>query len=521
MTSSISDISSNISDVRPSTSGGHETDTINPKIPGSQCTDDAEFVEQVMRKDIECVSEIMKRTEESDAANAMKASDASSIENLSGNTEERNNQLEKRKRESDSEISDDNVNVRKKSKGVSLKYKGRRNAPKLVSDKIKDSSLDKPDSDISDIETETDTDLVIMLKALTILEKKIDKRFDEIKENNSDSIQQIKGEIDSVRSECNNKIEGLSKKIENKVTDSVQKRLDEKMKGAQADLKKSLSRTVLKEVGDDINKAHDRMNRLDSSIKTLQDLVSDVMSQNDPLSRVEEREQNIIIRNLPETENENTLNKVHSLIKDGLSLRDASCTRAVRKQSRRKSQYGVIIATCRDKDTKADIMKAKSNLKHHRIYDKVFIEHDRSRSERNQISSLRTLVQAVGKDKVRMRGNRVVYYNAEPPERDDTSMDIDQGENRADRIRGNSHRERRNNNRDDGTPYRPRRPPTERREYRDRGQERERDYRYNRYEPRDQDRRNSRDKRMEDHHGYRDSRRDAGRLRREQSGGRR
>ena len=79
-------------------------------------------------------------------------------------------------------------------------------------------------------------------------------------------------------------------------------------------------------------------------------------------------------------------------------------------------------------------MKAKSNLKRHRMYEHVFIEHDRSRSERYQISSLRTLVQAVGKDKVRMRGNRVNYYNTESSERNDFAMDTDQRENGSHRI---------------------------------------------------------------------------------------
>lgn len=205
------------------------------------------------------------------------------------------------------------------------------------------------------------------------------------------------------------------------------------------------------------------MNKLDSSIMNLQDLVSDVISQNDSFSKIVERAQNIVIRNLPETENKNTLNKVNALIKDGLSLRDATCTRAVRKQSRRDSQFGVVIATCPDNETKTDIMKAKSNLKRHRTYDKVFIEHDRSslRSEGNQILSIRTLVQAVGKDKIRMRGSRVVYYNAESTERDETVKDID---HREDRLHRNPHtaRERRNINRDNRMQYRQRRPHMDR-----------------------------------------------------------
>lgn len=215
-------MATNVSDIRPSTSSDHATDTLSLTSSDRQCTDDAEFVEQVMRTNIERVVETVERIETSDTLKAVKDGDLLNTVNLSGNADEKISQLEKRKRESDSGNSDDNVNVRKKSKGVRLKSKGRRNALKVVSDKAKDLLTDKLDSNISDIETETGSDLVIMLKALTILENKMDKRFDEIKEINSDSIRQMKGEIDAVRLEFNNRVEGLSKKVVTKVTDSVQ-----------------------------------------------------------------------------------------------------------------------------------------------------------------------------------------------------------------------------------------------------------------------------------------------------------
>lgn len=512
-------MASNAPIIGPISSREPTTDRQNLTNSDRQCTEDAEFVDQVMRKDINCVTETIEGTEKSDAAKTVKDGDPPNVVNLSG-TDEKISQIEKRKRESDSENSDNEINVRKKSKGAKLKSQGRRNALKVISDKVKGTASGQTESDISDIETETDSDIVIMLKALTILEKKIDRRFDEIKENNSDSIRQIKVEIDAVKSDFNNRMEGLTKKVESKVTDSVQKIITEKLKTAQSDLKKNVSRTVSQELKKDIDNAQYRMNRLDDSIKNLQDLVNDVMSNNDPTSKVreEERAHNIVIRNLPETENENTLNKVNALIKDGLNLRAANCTRAVRKQSRRESQSGVVIATCCDRDAKADIMKAKSNLKRHRVYEHVFIEHDRPRSERNQISSLRTLVQAVGRDKVRMRGSRVIYYNAELTEGNDVAMDTNQRENRSHRVHRNADTEggRRDINRDDRAPFRPRRPPPNRRDDRDRGQEREQEYRNNRYEHRDRDRNDTRNYRREaDHDRYAERRRDTGRYRRE------
>ena len=483
----------------------------------SKCTEDAEFVNHVMKQDVNCVSENVERSEKSDLVDSGRECDPVDLVKCSGNgTDEKNIHMEKRKRESDSENNDESSNARKKSKGVRKKLKSQEKQ------KVLKQISDNQDSDISDIETETDSDIVIMLKALTILEKKMDKRFDEIKENNSDSIRQIKGEIDAVKSDFNSRMEGLTKKVETKVTDSVQKIVVEKLKIAQSDLKKSVSKTVSADLKQDIERTQEKMIGLERNMESLRDLVNDIKRNGDSSIQIHEGErvQNIVIRNLPETENENTLNKVNALIKDGLSLRDAACTRAVRKQSRRDSQPGVVIATCSDRDTKTDIMKAKSNLKRHRNYENVYIEHDRSRAERSQISSLRTLVQAVGKDKVRMRGNRVVYHNAESNEREFPAMDTDQRAQNDNHTRGyvNSERERRNSDREDGRSYRTRGTHYRDQNNTDRSREREQYFRHNRHEQRDQNRSGTRYHRREsDNDRHREQRRNTDTPRRDQT----
>ena len=56
-------------------------------------------------------------------------------------------------------------------------------------------------------------------------------------------------------------------------------------------------------------------------------------------------------------------------------------------------------------------MNAKSELKTSRNYGRVYIENDKSQSERNAISNLKTIASVIGNDKVFVRGNRLVSRN--------------------------------------------------------------------------------------------------------------
>ena len=71
---------------------------------------------------------------------------------------------------------------------------------------------------------------------------------------------------------------------------------------------------------------------------------------------------NIVIRNLPEGRDENVINKVNGLIKDGLKLRDITVTEAARKNSGRMGRPGLIVAKCRSAEEKETIMNAKKKL---------------------------------------------------------------------------------------------------------------------------------------------------------------
>ena len=70
---------------------------------------------------------------------------------------------------------------------------------------------------------------------------------------------------------------------------------------------------------------------------------------------------------------------------------------------------GVIVAKCATKEDK-EIMKAKSilNRSSDTAVKKIFIDHDKSRVQRQLESNMRLIVQTVAKDKLELRGSRVI-----------------------------------------------------------------------------------------------------------------
>lgn len=99
---------------------------------------------------------------------------------------------------------------------------------------------------------------------------------------------------------------------------------------------------------------------------------------------------NIVIRNLPESAVENTKAKVKTFLQEALKV-DIDLENAERKMARNDIESGVIIASCKSKEDKSKIMKAKSQLRNSRTFRNVYIEHDLPRKDRNTMSNFRTL----------------------------------------------------------------------------------------------------------------------------------
>ena len=81
---------------------------------------------------------------------------------------------------------------------------------------------------------------------------------------------------------------------------------------------------------------------------------------------------------------------------------------AERKQSRSDRVPGLVVAKCRSKADKGQILRKKASLKESRAYKDVYIHSDKSREDRNMEANLRNIAEAVGGDKLFVKGDRIL-----------------------------------------------------------------------------------------------------------------
>ena len=109
----------------------------------------------------------------------------------------------------------------------------------------------------------------------------------------------------------------------------------------------------------------------------------------------------VVIRNLKYEQNESTdnnitKNKVNCLIRDGLKLTNVKISTAERKQTR-DGRPGIIIATVATAEQKSAVMQRKKDLRKIKNYESVYLEDERSPSQRLNESNMRSLLKACGK----------------------------------------------------------------------------------------------------------------------------
>ena len=145
---------------------------------------------------------------------------------------------------------------------------------------------------------------------------------------------------------------GLEKRIATKMSQILDKRVNSEMNKIRADFDSRLENfkeSLRAEVAADLNDIRTEVKSRDSG------------SQNSHSER--DISLNIVIRNLPESHNENIKNKVNSLLRDGLRLSDVSVDETERKQSHTDTIPGVVIARMKSKQDKTRVMKEKRRLK--------------------------------------------------------------------------------------------------------------------------------------------------------------
>ncbi|CAG2244979.1 unnamed protein product [Mytilus edulis] len=198
---------------------------------------------------------------------------------------------------------------------------------------------------------------------------------------------------------------------------SLTERIDTLEKNMSKDLAQLIEQKVKhevsqakKEINGKLSSFKDQVNVLEGKVNSMEQSYASVVKQP---SVNDEKKLNIVIKGLPHGKNEEnnpqcTLNKVNSLIRDGLKLSNIKFLKAERKVSR-DSKSGLIIAKVQSLEDKKSIMKAKSKLKGNKSFSSVYIENDIPWEVRSQQNNLRTILKEIGKsDKYRVVGSKIV-----------------------------------------------------------------------------------------------------------------
>jgi len=237
------------------------------------------------------------------------------------------------------------------------------------------------DSEDSGTKCDNEVSTTIVEKLMANLEANINKQFNAI----------------------NDRMDNLESRLEKKITQKVTQTLDKRVSSEMSKIKKSVD---------------EHMNNVKADIAA--EFRADFEDVSNKLDQISERTTganncvnlalNIVIRNLPEHNNENTMDKVNKLIKDGLKVADVECYQALRK-GHNTNTHRVIVASFRSSEDKRKVMVDKKNLKNSDMYKTVYIHHDQSVTERVMSENFRTVLQALKQHGLVMRGQHVVQQD--------------------------------------------------------------------------------------------------------------
>lgn len=274
------------------------------------------------------------------------------------------------------------------------------------------------------------SDTTVILEALDNVKTGLENKIDNIEKKTNEHLGKLQNEMNSIRADFNQRLEGLAKKVELRVLKAVENDTKEKLKKLEKEMRKDmdkmkrsldnseagvrkLSQTDLPIVQE---KLGDEIDRLAERVTSLERNKTDSSKFNEQ-ERNDERTRRIVVRNLVERENENIKDRVNNII-DYLKVREISVETAERKANNYNSKPGVVIATFASKDDKEKVMKVKRNLKDGTRYHDVYLENDIPVHQRKMKNNLRTIVNTLGREKLKLRGSRII--------RADESNDTDQ-----------------------------------------------------------------------------------------------
>ena len=396
-------------------------------------------------------------------------SDSENAKVSSENKTEKRTRLAARRKLQDAESSETETNKKNKTsviKGVkkSLKaLKGRQNTSKIEKKppgktRRNMKQLDEGEQTKNQLKTDSksvDTDLSAVLNAVTDMRQSLETKIDVIDKTNKAAIDKMQTQFDTIRSEFNQRMEGLAKKVETRIKKMMDTEIDRKVRSEikresekahkmiqknEKDIRRleeSVVATVKEDIGDEIDSLVERVKSLESSVRQDNNVNSDEAL----------RKRRIVIKNLEEREHENLKQRVENIL-DYLKLRDINIESTERKNSKHTSEPGIVIATLHSVEERARVLNAKKALRHSNRFRNVYVEPDIPGYHRKINSNLHTIVGALGKEKLHFKGSRVyVSEQDENNHRNDREYEHSQYE------RNRGHRDHSINNRDYSRSY--------------------------------------------------------------------
>lgn len=116
----------------------------------------------------------------------------------------------------------------------------------------------------------------------------------------------------------------------------------------------------------------------------------------------------LVVLNFPESNADgSTSERLNSLINEHLNLPEVVIKNARRIRPKGDKPGVVFVETCSKKDRDL-ILQNKSKLKNISGLENVFIQQQRPKHERVTYANMKEIIKALGKDKLSMKGNRVV-----------------------------------------------------------------------------------------------------------------
>ena len=272
----------------------------------------------------------------------------------------------------------------------------------------KGDGIQEPESD-SDFNNTSDTSII--LKALNDMRNGLENKKDNIDKKTNDKLEKLQCEMNSIRAEFNQKMEGLAKKVEIRVIKAVENDTQDKLKGFEKDMRKDMDKlkrnidrtemdikrviqttipTVQEKLGDETDNLTERIASLENRNKE-----NDRLAERDSI----DRNRRVVIRNLEERENENIRERVNNII-DYLNVKDVKIEAAERKTNSYNSKPGVVLVSFYTYDDKEKVMKKKKDLRGSSRYQNVYIENDVPEHQRKLKNNLRTMVKTLGGEKL-------------------------------------------------------------------------------------------------------------------------